>query len=163
MLGALDWRKSDTYAGPLRPPRAIPYGATLILIHHSNRHSAGGRASVPPGHHSTAGAVSQTVGLAWVRPRENPLAPADYRIKLRPKAGLVPLDLLIEQIDDGFDWKLHGSASDVARQKAIQDSLKGRSRGLKHGQHWLHQHGMDQSTWPAWTYQEQGQELIDRC
>ena len=127
--------KSDTYAGPLLDlQEAIaPYGATLILIHHSNRHSAGGRASsASRGTTALPAAVSQTVGLAWVTdPEENPLAPADYRIKLTTegRAGK-PLDLLIEQIDDGFDWKLHGSASDVARQKAIQDvvdGLKGRS------------------------------------
>jgi hypothetical protein len=146
--------KSDTYAGPLNDLQeaVAPYGASLVVIHHSNRHSAGGRASeASRGSTSLPGSVSQTVALSWVSdPAENPLAPADYRVKLSTEGrGSMPLDLLIEQVDDGFNWKLHGTASDVAKLQKLQtilDSLTERqTQGIEAmGQQWAATHtGMD--------------------
>ena len=122
--------KSASYADPLLDlQEAIAlYNASLIVIHHSNRHSAKGRASsASRGTTALPAAVSQTVSLAWVSdPEDNPLAPADYRIKVTTegRAGR-PLDLLIEQVEDGFNWISHGSASDVARRHAIEVVVNG--------------------------------------
>ena len=125
--------KSASYADPLMDlQEAIaPYNASLIVIHHSNKQSAKGRASsASRGTTALPAAVSQTVSLAWVSdPEDNPLAPADYRIKVTTegRAGR-PLDLLVEQVDDGFNWISHGTASDVARRKTIEvvvNRLKG--------------------------------------
>ena len=125
--------KSASYADPLidLQEAIAPYNASLIVIHHANRHSAKGRASnASRGTTALPAAVSQTVSLAWVSdPEDNPLAPADYRIKLTTegRAGR-PLDLLIEQVDEGFNWISHGSAADIARQQAIDavvDGLQG--------------------------------------
>ena len=69
--------------------------------------------------------MSQTASLAWVSdPEDNPLAPADYRVKLttESRAGR-PLDLLFEQVDDGFNWISHRSAAEVARQQAMEAIL----------------------------------------
>ncbi|QNJ15921.1 hypothetical protein SynA1840_00366 [Synechococcus sp. A18-40] len=122
--------KSNSYADPLLDlQEAIaPYNSRLIVIHHSNRHSARGRASsASRGTTALPGIVSQTVSLAWVSdPEDNPLAPADYRVKLTTegRAGR-PLDLLIEQVDEGFNWISHGSAAEVARQQAIEVVVNG--------------------------------------
>ena len=60
-----------------------------------------------------------------------------------------PLDLLIEQVDEGFNWISHGSAAEVARQQAMElilDKLPERQsdalRVMTH--HWVTtQQGMD--------------------
>ena len=122
--------KSASYADPLidLQEAIAPYNASLVVIHHSNRHSAKGRASsASRGTTALPAAVSQTVSLAWVSdPEDNPLAPADYRIKVTTegRAGR-PLDLLIEQVEDGFNWISHGTASDVARRQAIEVVVNG--------------------------------------
>ena len=103
-----------------------PFSSSLIVIHHANRHLNKGRASnASRGTTALPAAVSQTVSLAWVSdPEDNPLAPADYRVKLitEGRAGR-PLDLLIEQIDEGFNWISNGSAAEVARQQAMEGIL----------------------------------------
>ena len=110
-----------------------------------------GRAADTETEQELAAAVSQTVSLAWVSdPEDNPLAPADYRVKLTTegRAGR-PLDLLIEQVDEGFNWISHGSAAEVARQQAMElilDKLPERQsdalRDMTH--HWVTtQQGMD--------------------
>lgn len=92
--------KSAMYAEPLLDlQEAIaPYGASLIVIHHSNRHSAKGRASsASRGTTALPAAVSQTVNLSWCSdPEDNPLASADYRIKLTTEGRASrPLELFI--------------------------------------------------------------------
>ena len=84
------------------------------------------------------------MSLAWVSdPEDNPLAPADYRVKLTTegRAGR-PLDLLIEQVDEGFNWISHGSAAEVARQQAMEiilDKLPERQSDALRDmtQHWV--------------------------
>ena len=65
------------------------------------------------------------MSLAWVSdPADNPLAPADYRVKFTTegRAGM-PLDLLIEQVNEGFNWISHGSAAEFARLQAMEEIL----------------------------------------
>ena len=145
---------SSSYADPLidLQEAIAPYSASLIVIHHSNRHSAKGRASgASRGIPALPAAVSQTVSLAWVSyPEDNLLAPADHRVKVTTegRAGR-PLDLLIEQVDEGFTWISHGSAAKVARQQAMEgilDKLTDRQsdalRDMTH--HWITtKQGMD--------------------
>ena len=121
--------KSAMYAEPLLDlQEAIaPYGASLIVIHHSNRHSAKGRASsASRGTTALPVAVSQTVNLSWCSdPEDNPLASADYRIKLTTEGRASrPLELFIEQVEEGFNWVSHGSASDVARKQKLEQMLQ---------------------------------------
>ena len=97
------------------------------MIHHSNRHSAKGRASsASRGTTALPAAVSQTVNLSWCSdPEDNPLAAADYRIKLTPEGRASrPLELFIEQVEEGFNWVSHGSASDVARKQKLEQMLQ---------------------------------------
>ena len=121
--------KSAMYAEPLLDlQEAIaPYGASLIVIHHSNRHSAKSRASsASRGTTALPAAVSQTVNLSWCSdPEDNPLAAADYRIKLTTEGRASrPLELFIEQVEEGFNWVSHGSASDVARKQKLEQMLQ---------------------------------------
>jgi len=54
--------------------------------------------------------------------KENPLAPKDERIKLTTEGrASKPLDLLIEQSNEGHEWILHGDAATVAREVAIDE------------------------------------------
>ena len=97
------------------------------MIHHSNRHSAKGRASsASRGTTALPAAVSQTVNLSWCSdPEDNPLASADYRIKLTTEGRASrPLELFIEQVEEGFNWVSHGSASDVARKQKLEQMLQ---------------------------------------
>ena len=84
--------KSASYADPLMDlQEAIaPYNASLIVIHHSNKQSAKGRASsASRGTTALPAAVSQTVSLSWVSdPEENPLAPRTIGSKSQRKAEL---------------------------------------------------------------------------
>lgn len=70
-------------------------------------------------------AVSQTVNLSKMQ-KESPLAPTDDRVKLITEGrASKPLDLLIEQIDNGEEWILHGDADHVAKVEAVQDLVDG--------------------------------------
>lgn len=122
--------ESDSqYAGPLMDLQeaTAPYGATLVVIHHSNRNSAGGRASMSSrGTTALPAAVSQTISLTWANADDaNPLAKRDGRVKLNTEGrGGKPQDLLIEQIEDGHDWLLHGTGEEIAVQSALEKLIE---------------------------------------
>ena len=100
-----------------------PYGSTLIVIHHSNRSKAGGRASqASRGSTALPAAVSQTVTLSWASAEEsNPLAPRDKRVKLTTEGREgQPIELLIEQVDDGQCWQLHGTGEQIAKTELVK-------------------------------------------
>lgn len=135
------------YAAPLMDlQEAIaPFKATLVVIHHSNRAAVGGRASLSSrGTTALPAAVSQTVSLSWANSGDsNPLAKQDRRVKLitEGRAGK-PLELLVEQVDEGREWILHGSGEQVAMESALQgiiDALTDRQHEalLDMGRHWV--------------------------
>jgi hypothetical protein len=59
-------------------------------------------------------------------PKASPLAPPDRRIKLNTegRAGH-PLELLVEQVEDGRAWICHGDAETVARRTAAEQVADG--------------------------------------
>tara|TARA_E500000331_G_C17252059_1_gene711592 strand:+ start:452 stop:1819 length:1368 start_codon:yes stop_codon:yes gene_type:complete len=103
-----------------------PYKPTVIIIHHSGKGNAGLGASMSSrGTTALPAAVSQTVNLSKMQ-KESPLAPTDDRVKLITEGrASKPLDLLIEQIDNGEEWILHGDADHVAKVEAVQDLVDG--------------------------------------
>ena len=125
-LGLLE--SDASFADPLidLQEAIAPYRPTLVVIHHSNRRSIGESASLASrGTTALPAAVSQTINMAKMQ-KESPLAPQDERIKLTTEGRASrPLDLLIEQIEDGHDWLLHGDASTVAKHAAIQQIVEG--------------------------------------
>ena len=127
--------KDEAYAVPLEDlQEAIaPYKPTLIVIHHANKSSSGQDDAVlaSRGTGALPGAVSQIVYMFKMQ-KESPLAPKDDRVKLvTTSRASKSLDLIIEQINDGYDWKLHGDAATISRREAVQeivDELNGRQR-----------------------------------
>ena len=127
--------KDEAYAVPLEDLQEsiAPYKPTLIIIHHANKNSSGQDDAVlaSRGTGALPGAVSQIVYMYKMQ-KESPLAPKDDRVKLVTSSrASKPLDLLIEQVNDGYDWKLHGDAATVSRRDAVQgivDALNERQR-----------------------------------
>ena len=123
-VAPLGLKESDScYAEPLMDlQEAIaPYKPTLAVIHHSNRNAAGLGASMSSrGTTALPAAVSQTINMAKMQ-SESPLAPVDDRVKLTTEGrASKPLDLIIEQINDGYEWKLHGDAATITKRDAVQ-------------------------------------------
>jgi len=118
--------KDSCYAEPLLDLQeaVAPYKPTLIVIHHSNRGAAGQGASLSSrGTTALPAAVSQTVNMAKMQ-KEGPLAPTDDRIKLTTEGrASKPLDLIIEQINEGYEWKLHGNAGEIAKREAVEELI----------------------------------------
>lgn len=146
--------RDATFANPLMDLQEAvhPSGSTLVVIHHSNRNAAGSRASQSSrGSTALPAAVSQTIAMSWAdADSDNPLKPRDKRVKLTTegRAG-EPLEIFIEQVDEGRDWILHGTGDDLARQSKIEqiiESLTDRQyQSLKlMSQHWhAAKQGMD--------------------
>ena len=118
--------RNANYAGPLLDlQEAIaPHDATLVVIHHSNKGASGEGASASSrGTTALPGAVSQTISLNRL-PKPSPLAPTDRRIKLTTEGrGGSPLELLIEQVDEGRSWISHGDADTVALRAAAEEVI----------------------------------------
>tara|TARA_E500000331_G_scaffold83327_1_gene79039 strand:+ start:1123 stop:2478 length:1356 start_codon:yes stop_codon:yes gene_type:complete len=128
-VAPLGLKESDAcYAEPLQDlQEAIaPYKPTLAVIHHSNRNSVGQGASMSSrGTTALPAAVSQTINMAKMQ-SESPLAPIDDRVKLTTEGrASKPVDLIIEQVNDGYEWKLHGNAAKVAKLEAVQEIVEG--------------------------------------
>ena len=120
--------KDSCYAEPLLDLQEsiAPYKPTLVVIHHSNRSGAGQGASMSSrGTTALPAAVSQTINMAKMQ-SESPLAPKDDRVKLTTEGrASKPLDLIIEQINDGYEWILHGDAASISRRDAVQQIVDG--------------------------------------
>ena len=119
---------NSNYAEPLLDLQEAvgPYKPTIIVIHHSNRNSAGQGASMSSrGTTALPAAVSQTISMAKMQ-KESPLAPTDDRVKLMTEGrASKPLDLLIEQINEGREWISHGDAKKVEKLEAIEEIIEG--------------------------------------
>jgi hypothetical protein len=134
-VAPLGLKEADAcYAEPLQDLQeaVAPYKPTLGVIHHSNRNAAGLGASMSSrGTTALPAAVSQTINMAKMQ-KESPLAPTDDRVKLTTEGrASKPLDLIIEQINEGYEWKLHGDAAMISKQEAVQeivDDLNERQR-----------------------------------
>jgi len=109
--------KDASYADPLIDLlEAIgPYKPTLILIHHSGKARADDSASsASRGSNQLPGSVSHTISLDRL-PKESPLAPRDKRIRMITEGrASESVELLIEQVDNGYNWISHGDAEEVA-------------------------------------------------
>lgn len=125
-LGLME--RDSNYAGPLvdLQEAIAPYKATLVVIHHSNKAAAGATATeASRGTTALPSQSSWNVALSR-RQSDNPLTPQDKRITLKSEGrGGSPCELLIEQIDDGYNWMSHGDAEAVAKQQIIEDLVDG--------------------------------------
>ena len=76
--------------------------------------------------------ANSVFNLLTAEPIPSPLAPTDDRVKLTTEGrASKPLDLIIEQINEGYEWKLHGDAAMISKQEAVQeivDDLNERQR-----------------------------------
>jgi hypothetical protein len=149
---ALD-ESSASFADPLIDlQEAIsPYNATLIVIHHSNKSTGGGRASqASRGSTALPGAVSQTITMTWAEAQQGPMARRDNRVKLTTEGREgEPVDLLIEQVEEGCNWISHGTGEEAAMQLQLQQIIDGLTQRQYEAlrvmcQHWRqHQQGLD--------------------
>jgi len=125
---ALD-ESSASFADPLIDlQEAIsPYNATLIVIHHTNKSTAGGRASqASRGSTALPGAVSQTITMTWAEGQQGPMARRDNRVRLTTEGREgEPVDLLIEQVEEGCNWISHGTGEEVAMKLQMRQVIDG--------------------------------------
>ena len=102
-----------------------PHDCTLVVIHHSSKGKAGQRASMASrGGTALPAAVSQTIDLSWAQGGE--LVPVrDKRVKLATEGReSEPIEIWIEQIKEGREWMLHGSAGELALRQQIEQAIE---------------------------------------
>jgi len=143
---------SSAFAEPLLDlQEAIaPHDCTLVVIHHSSKGKAGQRASMSSrGGTALPAAVSQTIDLTWAQ--EEAAGPVrDSKVKLSTEGReSQPIEIWIQQIDDGRDWILHGSGAELAFAQKIEQAVEKlndrQSEALAViADHWeKHQEGLD--------------------
>ena len=118
---------SSAFAEPLLDlQEAIaPHDCTLVVIHHSSKGKAGQRASMASrGGTALPAAVSQTIDLTWAQ--EETAGPVrDPKVKLSTEGReSQPIEIWIQQIDDGRDWMLHGSGAELAFAQRIEEVIE---------------------------------------
>jgi len=118
---------SSAFAEPLLDlQEAIaPHDCTLVVIHHSSKGKAGQRASMASrGGTALPAAVSQTIDLTWAQ--EEAVGPVrDPKVKLSTEGReSQPIEIWIQQIDDGRDWMLHGSGAELALVQRIEQVIE---------------------------------------
>ena len=127
-----------------------PHDCTLVVIHHSSKSKAGQRASLASrGGTALPAAVSQTIDLSWAQGGE--VVPVrDKRVKLATEGRKSePIEIWIEQIEDGRDWMLHGSAGELALTQQIEQAIENLTERQSDAlavfvSHWkTHQAGID--------------------
>ena len=120
--------RDANYAGPLvdLQEAIAPYKASLLVIHHSKKGSDAGGTATEASRGTTALPSQSSWNIALSRrPQENPLAPQDRRITLKSEGrGGSPVEMLIEQVDEGTRWISHGDADTIAKQQAIQELIE---------------------------------------
>lgn len=124
-LGLIE--RDANYAGPLvdLQEAIAPYKASLLVIHHSKKGAGAGETATEVSRGTTALPSQSSWNIALSRrSQENPLAPQDRLITLKSEGrGGSPVEMLIEQVDEGTRWISHGDAETIAKQQAIQDSI----------------------------------------
>lgn len=124
-LGLME--RDANYAGPLvdLQEAIAPYKASLLVIHHSKKGSDAGGTATEASRGTTALPSQSSWNIALSRrPQENPLAPQDRRITLKSEGrGGSPVEMLIEQVDEGTRWISHGDADTIAKTQAIQELI----------------------------------------
>jgi len=118
---------SSAFAEPLidLQEAIAPYDCTLVVIHHSSKGKAGQRASMASrGGTALPAAVSQTIDLSWAQ--EETAGPVrDPKVKLSTEGReSQPIEIWIEQIDNGRDWLVHGSGAELAFARRIEQSIE---------------------------------------
>lgn len=123
-LGLME--RDANYAGPLVDlQEAIsPHKATLLVIHHSKKGGDTGTATeASRGTTALPSQSSWNIALSR-RSQEKPLAPQDRRITLKSEGrGGYPVEMLIEQVDEGKRWISHGDADTIAKTQASQELI----------------------------------------
>ena len=101
------------------------YKASLLVIQHSKKGSDAGGTATEASRGTTALPSQSSWNIALSRrPQENPLAPQDRRITLKSEGrGGSPVEMLIEQVDEGIRWISHGDAETIAKAQAIQELI----------------------------------------
>ena len=123
-LGLME--RDANYAGPLvdLQEAIAPHKATLLVIHHSKK--GGETCTATEASRGTTALPSQSswnIALSR-RPQDNPLAPQDRRITLKSEGrGGSPVEMLIEQVDEGTRWISHGDADTIAKTQGIQELI----------------------------------------
>ena len=124
-LGLME--RDANYAGPLvdLQEAIAPHKASLLVIHHSKKGADSGGTATEASRGTTALPSQSSWNIALSRrPQENPLAPQDRRITLKSEGrGGSPVEMLIEQVDEGTRWISHGDADTIAKTQTIQELI----------------------------------------
>ena len=101
--------------------RIEPYGATLVLIHHSSRGNSEKRASMASrGTGALPAAASQLIQLEHFSKNKT-----DHRVKVSTEGrNSRAIDLVIEQVDRS-QWISHGTSADIAKEEKKDEQEAG--------------------------------------
>ena len=101
--------------------RIEPYGATLVLIHHSSRGNADKRASMATrGTGALPAAASQLIQLEHFSKNKT-----DHRVKVSTQGrNSKAIDLVVEQVDRS-QWISHGTSADIEQDEKKDEQEAG--------------------------------------
>ena len=101
--------------------RIEPYGATVVLIHHSSRGNAKERASMASrGTGALPAAASQLIQLEHFSKVKT-----DHRVKVSTEGrNSRAIDLVVEQVDRS-QWISHGTSADIAKEEKKDEQEAG--------------------------------------
>ena len=121
---------ASSFDGPARQlaEALAPHGATLAMIHHTNKSVSGGNATnASRGSNALPAAASLTILMNWFKQPVEGQTQSDHRVVLKTQGRAKGSTLLIELKDDGFIH--HGDGESVLAAEAMQeaaDELQGR-------------------------------------
>lgn len=121
---------ASSFDGPARrlAEALAPHGATIAMIHHTNKSVSGGNATnASRGSNALPAAASLTILMNWFKQPLEGQTQSDHRVVLKTQGRAKGTTLLIELQDDG--WIHHGDGESVLAAEAMQeasDELQGR-------------------------------------
>lgn len=125
---------TSQFDGPARrlAEALAPHGATLAMIHHTNKSVSGGNATnASRGSNALPAAASLTILMNWFKQPLEGQTQSDHRVVVKTQGRAKGTTLLIELQDDG--WVHHGDGESVLAAEAMQeasDELQGRQADI---------------------------------
>jgi hypothetical protein len=116
---------TSAFDGPARAlaEALAPHGATLVMIHHTNKSVAGGNATnASRGSNALPAAASLTILMNWLKQPAEGQTQSDYRVVVKTQGRAKGTALLIELEDDG--WISHGDGSAALQAEALAETAE---------------------------------------
>ncbi len=116
---------TSAFDGPARSlaEALAPHGATLVMIHHTNKSVAGGNATnASRGSNALPAAASLTILMNWLKQPAEGQTQSDYRVVVKTQGRAKGSALLIELEDHG--WVSHGDGSTALQAEVLAETAE---------------------------------------